>query len=147
MLDSDIYSKISPLFLLVGFLLIAHSHNRKNYIKNLFKNGIKTEGKVLEIRRDPGPLFGEEGMGFAPVVEYTTMSGNVLKHYSQTYQISSKYEVGQTVDIWYINYKSIREAALEDDQPGQTPKKLFTVGLILLLIAAPKIIYGLSNIY
>ncbi len=147
MLDSILYTKISGIFSIVGFLLLAHSHNRKNYIKNILKNGIKTQGKVVEICRDPGPIFGKEGEGFAPVVEYTTDSGNVLKHPSQTYQTPTKYQVGQLVDIWYVNYKSNREAALADDQPGELPKKLFITGLILLLVAAPKIIFSMLNLF
>lgn len=147
MLETDIYTNISSTLLPVGFLLVAHSYNRKNYIKNIFKNGIKTQGKVVEISRDPGPLFGKEGEGLAPVVEYTTVSGNVLKHHSQTYQIPAKYEVGQVVDIWYVNYKSNREATLEDDQVGETPKKLFMVGVIFLLISTPKIIFGMFKLF
>lgn len=147
MLDSIIYSKISGISSIVGFLLLAHAHNRKHYIKNIFKNGMKTQGKVIEISRDPGPIFGKEGEGFAPVVEYTTESGNVLKHHSQTYRVPTKYEVGQTVDIWYVNYKSRREAALADDEPGELPKKLFIAGLILVLIATPKIFLGTLNLF
>lgn len=142
-----VYAKISGFCLVAGFLLLAHAHNRKNYIKYLFERGTKTEGKVIEISRNPGSLFNkEEGEGFAPVVEYTTISGNTLKHHSTTYQTPCKYHVGQTVPLWYINYKSRREAALEDDQPGDLPRKLFIVGMILLLIGLPKVLLGLLKI-
>ena len=89
MLDSIFYSEISGVSALAGFLLLAHSYNRKHYIKYILKNGTKTEGKVVEVSRDPGSLFGKEGAGFAPVVQYTTSSGNILKHHSQTYYLGA----------------------------------------------------------
>lgn len=140
-------SQFSGLAIVVGFLLLAHAHNRKNYINNLLKRGIKTEGSVIEIWKNPGSLFSKkEGQGYAPVVEYTTNSGNVLKHYSHAFTDPCKYEMGQKVAVWYINYKSIREAALEDDQPGSLPKKLFVAGIILVLLGLPNLIVGLQNL-
>jgi len=140
--------KLAGIFFVGGFLLIAHAHNRKHYIAKILKRGTKTEGKVVEVFRNPGSLFKkEEGEGFAPVVEYTTQSGSTLKHHSTTYRTPAKYEVGQVVPIWYINYKSIREACLEDDEPGDLPGKLFKAGIVLLLIALPAIISGLLKMY
>ncbi len=51
------------------------------------------------------------------------------------------------VDLWYVNYKSRREAALADDQPGDLPRKLFIAGLLLLLVAAPKIVVGMLGLF
>jgi len=147
MLESTLYSQIAGISAVVGFLLLAHSHNRKYFIKDILKNGFKTEGTVVEISRNPGPLFGKEGEGFAPVVQYTNNSGNVLKHHSQTYRTPCKYELGQIIDIWFIHYKSRREAALADDQPGDLPRKLFIAGLLLLLLAAPKIVVGMFGLF
>ena len=141
-------SQIAWFSVVAGCLLLAHSHNRRYYISNLLKRGIKTEGKVVELRKDPGALpDGREGKGYAPVVEYATVSGNVLKHFSSTYRQTSPYKVGQTVPIWYINYKSIREAALADDEPGDLPKKLFIAGLLLLIIGVPFIVDGISTLF
>lgn len=144
----NIYANIAGFSLVLGFLLLAHSHNRKNYIKNLLKNGTKTEGRVIEIYRNPGSIFSKQsGEGFAPVVEYTTISGNILKHYSTTYRANTKYQVGQIVPLWYVNYKSIREAALEDDEPGDLPKKLFITGLIFLSVGFPKMCSSLGMFF
>jgi hypothetical protein len=111
------------------------------------KSGTKTDGKVVEVNRNPGPLFSKEpGEGFAPVVEYTTISGNTLRHHSTTYRSPSRYEVGQLVQVWYVNYKSNREATLEDDEPGSFPGKLFLAGSIFILIALPKILFSLPGL-
>lgn len=137
-------SQIAGLSFIAGCLLLAHVHNRKNYISNILKRGTKTEGKVIELREDPGSV-NNGNKGYAPVIEYTTVSGNVLKHFSTTYRRESPYTVGQTVSIWYINYKSIREAALADDEVGDLPRKLFIVGIVLLLVGVPFIIDGISK--
>lgn len=140
--------QLSGLALVSGFLLLAHAHNRKNYIHYLLKRGNKTESKVVEIRKNPGSLFSKvEGHGRAPVVEYTTISGNVLKHYSDTFSNPCMYEIGQMVPIWYLNYKSRREAALQDDLPGDLPRKLFIIGIILFCLGLPSLLVGLQNLF
>ncbi|HMO18422.1 MAG TPA: DUF3592 domain-containing protein [Oligoflexia bacterium] len=142
----NLYSSYAPLMGLIGFLMLAHAHNRKTYIQNLLRKGIKTEGRVIEIAADPGPLFSKnEGEGFAPVVEYITVSGNTLTHRSTTYRNPTKYEVGQIVPVYYINYRSRREATLEDDEPGTLPKTLFITGSIFLIIALPALISALTK--
>lgn len=142
-----IFSELSGIFLLAGFLLLAHGHNRKSYIKNLLTKGRKTEGKIVELRRNPGALFSKtEGEGFAPLVEYNTESGNKLRHYSMTYKLVSPYKVGQIVPIWYKNYKSIREATLEDDEVGTLPRNLFILGLTLTAMGLPKLVSGLMGL-
>ena len=87
MIDSLLafYSNIAGICFVVGALLLAHGHNRKTYIKRLLNRGFKTEGKVVEINQKPDSLISNQaGNGFAPVVEYTTVSGNVVKHHSTT---------------------------------------------------------------
>ncbi len=138
----------SSIFAIVGALLLAHAYNRRNYIRNILAKGEETEGRVVEVRRNPGSLFSsKEGPGEAPVVEYTTKSGNTLLHYSTTYVSPCKYRVGQPVRIWYINYKSRREAALPDDRPGDLPRNLFIAGLICLVLGAPALINGLMGLF
>ncbi|HMQ61940.1 MAG TPA: DUF3592 domain-containing protein [Flavilitoribacter sp.] len=138
----------SSILALVGALLLAHAYNRKNYIRNILAKGEETEGRVVEIRRNPGGLFSSKGgPGEAPVVAYTTVSGNTLRHYSITYVSPCKYRVGQPVRIWYINYKSRREAALPDDQPGSLPRNLFIAGLICFALGAPALISGLMGLF
>jgi len=141
------YSSISGLCFVAGCLLLAHAHNRKTYIKRLLKRGFKTEGKVVEIRQNPGSLFSSQpGEGLAPVVEYTGNSGNLVKHYSTTFRTPSRYQIGQQVPLWYSEYKANRESTLEDDEPGDLPRKIFIIGITLLLISLPKVIAGLLNI-
>ena len=132
--------QLSGLAAVGGFLLLAHAHNRKHLVQNLLRRGRKTEGRVVELRENP------QGQGFAPVVEYTTESGSVLKHFSTTYRTPSPYSEGQTVPIWYENYKSRREATLEDDEAGTLPKKLAVTGFLLLLLALPRILSGLTGL-
>lgn len=134
-------SKIISWLSVLGFFLVAIGLHLQFYISNVLKRGTKTEGKVIEIRRNPGNLFSsEEGEGFAPVVEYTTTSDQTRIHYSTTYRTPTPYQENQLVPIWYIDYKSRKEAALADDEPGTFPRKLIVVGAALLLLASPSIL-------
>jgi len=66
-----------PLLALVGTYLLILSFDRAQLPERVKKRGIKTEGTVIEIRQNPGPLFSKtEGQGEAPVVEFKTSSGS-----------------------------------------------------------------------
>ncbi len=136
----DTYNDIAPFLLIVGVVLFIYGINREGAIKKILSHGQKTIGKVIELRQDPTKsLSNQSNIGLAPVVEYSTVSGNTLQHVSTTYREPCRYTKGESVDIWYINYKSIREAALIDDVPGQTPKKIRIIGFLLLLAGTPRL--------
>lgn len=117
---------------------MAWSWDRKQLNHRLLSKGFKTKGKVIELLDHPDTPVGSPGtLGQAPTVEYHTVSGNLLKHVSTTYQSPSPYEIGQEVDIWYKNYKSIREATLADDKPDPFLNVIFRLGLILIMIGIP----------
>jgi hypothetical protein len=142
---SLIPEQLSSGSLVLGGFLMAIGLHRKFYFSNILKRGTRTEGKVIEVRQNPGSLFSKEvGAGFAPVVEYTNNSGNTLIHHSTTYRTPSMYKENQTVPIWYINYKSRREAALQDDEPGTWPMKLIGVGFVLFLVGVPQLLQRLA---
>ncbi len=147
-MDSSLLTQYSGLFFVAGFLLVAHAHNRKNYIKNILKSGIKREGTVIQLRQNRGPLFSRHsGQGFAPVVKYSTASGKEVLHYSPTFRSPPRYAVDQKVSVYYREYRTQRESALFDDEPGTLPRKLFLVGLALLLLALPQMFHGLSGLF
>lgn len=133
----EILGKYSGAILLIGVLLAAWSWNRMHLVSRLLKNGSRTKGIVVELRdENEGMPDHAAGSGKAPVVEYTTISGNVLRHISTSYKSPSPYHVGQEVDIWYRNYKSIREATLADDQPDPFLKTIFRLALALVVFGA-----------
>lgn len=132
----------------VGFIVAFLSWQQHIYYKNVRKIGIETEGTVVEMRPDPGPLFGKaEGTGQAPTVEFTDQRGDVHRYICVCYQDPSPYKVGQKVKVWYHLYRSRREYALEDDQPGTGPMTMLKVGLVLLVLGAPELLKRLSGLF
>jgi len=122
---NNLFSFIPPQFFsvmaLVGTYCFILAYEKQHCIQRVLKNGIETEGTVIEIRRNPSNLSSQEE---APVIDFTTPNGS-HRHYSSTYTTTNTYKVGQKVQIWYKFYKSKREVALPDEKPGNLPKNLF----------------------
>ena len=128
--------KFAGYGVVAGFLMLAAGYDRQHIVEKVLRKGLKTKGRVVELRDDPGGLFGgPRRAGFAPVVEYESVSGNIHKHYSMTFRSPARYEIGQEVDIWYKHYRSRRDAALSDDQVGTWPMQLMKIGGVLLVIS------------
>lgn len=129
--------QLMPLAAFIGTYLIIIAYDKSKIVERISSKGIKTEGTVIEIRKNPGPLFGsEEGEGEAPVVDFITTHGS-HRHYSTHYQTPCPYKVGQKVEVSYYFYKSIREVLLPNEDAGTLPKTLFRWGIALCLIGYP----------
>lgn len=138
---SFIPSQIFPIMALIGTYCFILAYEKQHVIERVLKNGIETEGTVIEIRHDPSNPSGQE---VAPVVDFNTPNGS-HRHYSTTYTATNTYHVGQKVRIWYKFYKSKRDVALPDEKPGNLPKTLFRWGIVLCLLSYPEIIRRLST--
>lgn len=130
-------NSISPYLSVLAFIgtycIIIYFNNAKmpERVKN---RGQVAEGTVIEIRRNPGPLFSsKEGEGYAPVVDFDYPNGS-HRHFSTYYQTPSPYQVGQKVQVAYYFYKSIREVVLEgeENQPQSPTLLIWGIGLCLL---------------
>ncbi|NBB20786.1 hypothetical protein GVN20_15565 [Runella sp. CRIBMP] len=129
-----------PLLAFIGTYLLIIAYDKSKMVERVKSKGIKTVGTVVEIRQNPGELFGsKEGEGQAPVVDFVTNNGS-HRHYSTHYQSPCPYQVGQKVEVWYYFYKSIREVLLADEDAGTLPKTLFRWGIALCLISYPFLI-------
>lgn len=132
--------QILPLLAFIGTYLLIIAYDKSKIVERVTAKGIKTEGTVVEIRRDPGSLFdSKEGEGAAPVVDFVTNNGS-HRHYSTHYQTPCPYQVGQKVEVRYYFYKSIREVLLANEGAGTLPKTLFRWGIALCLIGYPFLI-------
>lgn len=132
--------QLMPLVALIGTYLLIISYDKSKIVERLTSKGVKTEGTVVEIRKNPGSLFSsKEGEGEAPVVEFVTYNGS-HRHYSTHYQTPCPYQVGQKVEIRYYFYKSIREVLLANEGAGTLPKTLFRWGIALCFISYPFLI-------
>jgi hypothetical protein len=132
-----------PLLALVGTYLLILSYDRAQLPERVKKRGIKTEGTVIEIRHNPGPLFSKTaGQGEAPVVEFKTSSGS-YRHHSTNYVTPCPYQVGQKVSVWYYFYKSKQEVILENEDAGSLPRTFLIWGIAFCAIGYPFIIRNL----
>lgn len=132
--------QLMPLLAFIGTYLLIIAYDKSKIVERVTSKGIKTEGTVVEIRQDPGPLFGsKEGEGAAPVVDFITNNGS-HRHYSTQYQMPTPYYVGQKVEVRYYFYKSIREVLLPNEDAGTLPKTLFRWGIVMCLLGYPFIL-------
>ena len=133
-----------PFLALIGTYLLILSHKKKHEIEHTIRKGLSTEGTVIEIRENPGKSL-ESNMpeGYAPVVEFTTINGK-YHHHSATFRSPCNYYIGQKVKIYYYFYKSRKEMALLDDDPGPLPKILFKWGILFCAIGYPILLAKMS---
>lgn len=96
-------SIILPIaFALAGtmFLIIAFREGSKKY--NLFKNGIATDGVVIDTYRKPGRTGEPRSLATAPVVQFLTGNNKLQLYYSTVFSSQDVYQRGQHVRIWYL---------------------------------------------
>lgn len=146
----EILNSISPYFSVLAFIgtyCLILAYDRSKMPDRVKKRGQKTEGTVIEIRRNPGPLFSsQEGEGYAPVVEFETPWGN-HRHFSIYYQTPSPYQVGQKVQVGYYFYKSIREVLLDGEENEPTSPVLYIWGICLCLLGYPFVFIKLLDLF
>ncbi len=129
--------QLMPYLAFIGTYLLIIAYDRSKIVERVTSKGTKTVGTVVEIRQDPGPLFGSrESKGSAPVVDFDFPNGS-HRHYSTHYQTPTQYYVGQKVEVRYYFYKSIREVLLPHEDAGTLPKTLFRWGIVLCLLGYP----------
>jgi hypothetical protein len=135
------------IFTLMGcmFLLIAWKSGKDTLL--ILKTGIKTQGIVIE--NAPRALkIGERGTptSRAPVVQFRTQSSDVITFYSSNYTTPALYEVGQTVDIWYMP-DNPQNATLDGKETWILPSVFGLFGLVLSLIGLPWLVRTLFDLY
>lgn len=145
----EILNGISPYFsvlAIVGTYCIIIYYNRAQMPARVKKWGKKAEGTVVEIRRNPGPLFSsQEGEGYAPVVDFEYPNGS-HRHFSTYYQTPCPYQVGQKVELQYYFSKSIREVLMDGEENQPISPTLLILGIGLCLLGYPFIVIKLFDL-
>ncbi len=133
------------MFTLMGclFLFIAWRSGKNTVL--ILKMGTKTQGIVIE--NAPRKLkIGEYGTptSRAPVVQFKTNLGETITYYSTDYTTPAQYEVGQTVNIWYLPGDP-QKATLDGKEIWILPGVFGAFGLALSLIGLPWLVRILFN--
>lgn len=137
---------IGPILVLLGTYLLILAHQKSNEIAHTLSKGQVAEGIVIEMRDESGNTVESfNNHPVAPVVEFKTDHGKYL-HYSRTFQNPSPYKPGQSVKIYYYIYKSIQQFALEDDQTGTLPIRLYRWGIVFCAVGFPGLVIKLSRL-
>ncbi len=137
----DIRNKINLIICLafcLGGTLFATIAIRE-YIStgHIIQSGKQAQGMVVEMARRPRKV-GETGTpnSFAPVVQFTTETGEQRKYYSTLYTGLETYQVAQMVDIWYLPNEP-NEATLKGGDAWILPLVFGIFGFAMCLIGYP----------
>lgn len=122
------------------FLIIAWKAWSARY--QIVRNGIKTQGMVLENVHRPMRGLAKNTSSLAPVVSFTTERGNPQQYHSQTYTTSAQYTPGDIVDIWYMPEDPMK-ATMEGVDAWIFPTVFGIFGFAMCLIGFS----GLSGIW
>ena len=145
----EILNSISPylsVLALIGTYCLIIYYDRSKMPDRVKKRGLRAEGTVIEIRPNPGPIFGsQKGEGYAPVVEFETAWGN-HRHNSTYYQQPCPFQVGQKVQVGYYFYKSIREVLLDGEENQPQSPTLFIWGICFCLLGYPFVFIKLLDL-
>lgn len=103
----------------------------------ILKTGKQVQGIVVEMARRPRKV-GDRGTprSIAPVVQFYTESGEQHKYYSTLYTALPNYQVGQTVDIWYLPDDPVK-ATMGSGDAWILPLVFGIFGFAMCLIAYP----------
>lgn len=145
----EILNSISPylsVLAVIGTYCLIIYYDRSKMPDRVRNRGLRAEGTVVEIRQNPGPIFGsQKGEGYAPVVEFNYPNGS-HRHFSTYYQTPCPYEVGQKVQLGYYFYKSIREVLLDGEENQPQSPTLLIWGICFCLLGYPFVVIKLLDL-
>jgi hypothetical protein len=128
---------ISLMLVLGGTLFAIIAWQEWNSVGRIIKLGEQTQGVVIEMARRPRKVGDPmTPNSFAPVVLFTTQKGEQHKYYSTLYTSLATYQVGQTVDIWYLPDDPLK-ATMKGGDAWILPVAFGIFGLVMCLIGYP----------
>jgi len=136
----------SFVFALAGsmFLFIGCKEGLKPY--RLLKDGVETQGVVIELYKRP-VRGNEKSMGsVAPVVQFWTENGEAVKYYSTTFTNFNEYKIGEPVKLWY-SAEEPQLATLEGMDNLILPVVFGAFGITMCLIFYPMLIRSLYSAF
>ncbi|MBP6827679.1 MAG: DUF3592 domain-containing protein [Saprospiraceae bacterium] len=127
------------MFALAGtlFAIIAYNSWRSTY--RIIRNGVQTQGLVIENRHKPRKGLEMQTTSLAPVVQFATPDGVIRQYYSQTYTTPAAFQPGETVTLWYLPDDPL-QATMDGADAWILPVVFGIFGAALCLIGYPALI-------
>lgn len=131
------------MFTFAGLLFLGIAWHSGGQTLHILQNGIQAQGIVIDNPRRTARINERTSANSrAPVVQFKTQLGEPMTFYSTDYTASVRYEIGQTVDIWYMP-DDPSKATLNEGAIWILPGVFGAFGLVLCLIGLPMLIRGL----
>ena len=143
MSSSNIGLYVCIMLTLVGLIFSTIAYRSWDASNKIIKKGISTEGVVVELRNrvNKNRQTGTQ----APVVQFRTLTGDIVTYYSNTYTSPCPYTVGQYVPIWYAP-NNPQEATLNSTDAHLLPMIFGGFGILALLFGLPTVLKFLINL-
>lgn len=127
------------MFALAGSLLfyIGIREARENY--HIFRNGIETEGTVVDLYHRPMKVNEKTSGSKAPVIQFVTNQNIQIRFYSTSFSNLSHYEIGQKLRIWYLP-ENPQKASLNGKDAWLLSASFLVFGFVICLIFYPMLI-------
>ncbi|MBX2892000.1 MAG: DUF3592 domain-containing protein [Saprospiraceae bacterium] len=138
-LRDKIWLGFCGMFAFVGtmFLIIGWSHWQSTY--RIVRNGVQTQGIVVENVHKPRRGLERQTTSLAPVVQFFTATGEQKLYYSQTYTTPVSHQVGEVVTIWYLP-DDLNQATLNGADAWIFPVVFGIFGVAAALIGYPALL-------
>ena len=129
-------------FALIGTGLLLGAYVSWHSTQRIIRTGIETTGVVIDTRyaRDKK---GVTTTALAPVIQFRTATGRPVTYYSSTYTTPARFEVGDTVPLWYLPENPQVDVILEGTDSWLVSAVLGGMGIIFALIGYPALLSAL----
>lgn len=122
---------------IVGLIFTTIAYRSWNSTNKIIKNGLKTEGVVINLVERIDRRKGAMGTK-APTVQFKTQKGDIITYYSDVYTSPSPYYAGQIVPIWYMP-DNPQEATLKGADAYLLPLIFAGFGALAFLFGLPTV--------
>lgn len=135
------FSLIFPAMLtFAGLMFLTIAWRSGGQTLRILQTGTKTQGIVIENALRPTRANERyAATARAPVVRFKTQTGEEITFYSTDYLNPALYDVGQTVDIWYMPGNP-QQASLKSNEVWILPGVFGAFGLAALLLGLPMLL-------
>ncbi len=129
------------LLFLFGCFFIFFSFQQYNQTKFLVETGITTKAVVIDL----GEEHATDGYDYTPIYEYQDKNNNTIKFVSSTTSNSFSYNLGDSVEIIYIEDEPMSERTISFFDLYGLAIIYFIIGIIFFSVSTGYFLYVWKN--